>query len=99
MDLELRELLRDMRESQERAYSRFELKLDTQAVLIQEHIIESARNHQSVKDSTTAAHRRIDNHEEGHKEMRGWVVTGILGIFGSLAASVWAWIKSNGGQK
>ena len=71
MDQDLREYLREIKESQRDGLSRLESKIDAQSEILIAHTVGLAE----VRASATAAHERIDAHRRSHEERKKWFAT------------------------
>lgn len=82
MEVELRE-----------AFARVEARIESLSSTLHAHTVEMARETARLSDSSKAAHRRIDEHVEGHKETRKWFGTLWVAVIGSVLASFWNLFK------
>lgn len=77
------------------AFARVEAKIDTMRSDMHKNSIDAARELQKLSSSAAAAHRRLDEHVEGHREARKWWGALWVGLLVSSSTAVWAWIKSS----
>lgn len=87
MEQELRDVLKDIKESSSNGLSRLEGKIDAVSGGLHSHALESAVKHTEVFGMAKAANRRVDEHLDEHRITSGrrwelWLAIIVAGLSG-----------------
>lgn len=95
MDKELADALKEQRDLQVQGFARLEALIEKGREQAQAHMLEDARLFSKLEEQAKAAHRRIDEHLEGHAEEKRtraglWVgvILSALGALGSMLLQI-----------
>jgi hypothetical protein len=93
MDNDLREALRDIKDS----IKSVDAKLETHLIQFSSHCVEDARVQQQILSSSQAAHKRMDEHTEDHKADQAgrvnlWIGVVLAFLSGAIGA-LFTWFK------
>jgi hypothetical protein len=93
MDSDLREALRDIKDSIKSVDS----KLETHLIQFSAHCVEDARVQQQILSSSQAAHKRMDEHGEDHKTDQAgrvnlWIGV-VLAFLSGAVGALFTWFK------